>query len=82
MNRGRSQEAIVAQQHAASPFPMEGVGAGVGDLRQPGLPREAPAPRGLSVLRPVRAARGPATGPLVLIRSEATRQFAYPLATS
>jgi hypothetical protein len=38
VNRGRSEEEDVAQQHPASPFPVEGVGTGSGDLCQPGLP--------------------------------------------
>jgi ribonuclease III len=51
---------------------VEGVRACISDLREPGLPREAPAPCGMSVVRPVRVSRSPSTGSLVLIRSEAT----------
>jgi ribonuclease-3 len=50
---------------------MEGIGTGTGYLREPCLPGEAPAPRGMSFLRTVRASRGSASGPLVLIRPEA-----------
>ena len=50
---------------------MEGIGTGTGYLREPCLPREAPAPRGMSFLRSVRTSRGSASGPRVLIRPEA-----------
>jgi ribonuclease III len=51
---------------------MEGFRACVGDLRKSSLSRETPAPCGVSVMRAVRASRSTSTGPLVLIRSEAT----------
>ncbi len=49
---------------------MEGVRADAGDVRQPGLPGQASAARGLCLLWSVRAAVGPSTGPYVLIGSE------------
>jgi ribonuclease III len=51
---------------------VEGISARVGDLRESGLPREAPAPCGVPVVRTVRTTCRPSTGPGVLIRSEAT----------
>ena len=51
---------------------MEGVRARAGDVREPRLSREAPAPCGVPLMRAVRSSRSPSTGSLVLIRSEAT----------
>jgi ribonuclease-3 len=70
-HRGRSEEEDVPQQHATSPFPMEGIRADPGDLREPGLPREAPPPYRLPLVWPVRTEGSPSSGPRVLIRTEA-----------
>ncbi len=78
VNRGRSQEEDVAQQHATSPLSVEGFVADPGDLRQPGLPGEAPASRGVPLLRPVRPACGSASGHRVLSRPEGAARRVSP----
>src|SRR5690606_5429281 len=69
----------VTQQHPAPPVAVEGQGADPGDLRQPGLPREASPARRMPVLRTVRAACRAASGPRVLIVPEGATQDGVPV---
>lgn len=51
---------------------MEGVGARAGDMCESRMPPEAPAARGVPIMRPVRPPGSPPTGSNILIGSEAT----------
>jgi ribonuclease-3 len=63
-NRGCSEAEDVAQQHPAPPFPVEGCRALARDVRQSGLPLEAPPAPRVPGVRPVRLPVRPASGPL------------------
>ena len=63
-NRGCPEAEDVAQQHPSPSFAVEGHRALAGDLRQPGLRRQAPAAPCLPRVRPVRRPGRPSSGPL------------------
>ncbi len=63
-NSGSPEAEDVAQQHPAPPFAVEGLGAVSGDLRQPGLRRQAPAAPRVRCVWAVRRAQRPSPGSL------------------
>ena len=63
-HRGCPEAEDVAQQHAPPSLAVEGRRALAGDVRQPGLRRQAPAAPRLPRVRPVRRARRPSSGAL------------------
>lgn len=81
--RGCSEAEDVPQQHAVPSCAVEGDRGPDRDLRQSGLPGPAPAAHRLPVLRPVRPARRPPSGPRSLIlRVSATTGKTPPSFTS
>ena len=77
-NRGCSEAEDVAQQHAPPPFAVEGRRALARDVRQPGVPVQAPAAPRLPGVRPVRRPRRPASGPLTIAEVDGSRGWARP----